>query len=85
MWFVYVLKSMRKKRFYIGVTQNINQRLVDHNRGGTKSTKPYTPWTLIYQEEYTDKKAAYKREYHLKHPVGYSEKLAILNKHGGVA
>jgi len=40
---------------------------------------------LIYIEEYKDKKLAYKREWHLKHPVGYQEKLGIIRKFGEVA
>lgn len=80
MWYVYILQSTIRKRFYVGVTQNIEFRLRDHNKGSTKSTKPYRPWKLIYKESYKDKKEAYKREYYLKHPKGYLEKIKIIDK-----
>lgn len=85
MWNVYILKSLKKQRFYIGVSRNLEKRLVDHNRGKTKSTKQYCPWVLVYKEEIRDKNEAYKREYFLKHPVGYLEKLRIISSIGGVA
>jgi len=85
MWKVYILKSSTGRRYYIGVSQNLEKRLIDHNRGKTKSTKPYRPWVLVYKEEIRDKNEAYKREYFLKHPVGYLEKLRIISSIGGVA
>jgi len=85
MWNVYILKSSTGRRYYIGVSQNLEKRLIDHNRGKTKSTKPYRPWVLVYKEEIRDKNEAYKREYFLKHPVGYLEKLRIISSIGGVA
>jgi|GEM_PF-2490299 len=33
---------------------------------------------MIYKELVDDKCEAYKREYHLKHPQGYREKLKII-------
>jgi putative endonuclease len=88
MRYAYILSSTLRKRFYIGVTQNPNQRLMDHNRGKTKSTKPYRPWEVVYLEKHEDKHVAYRREYYLKHPVGYLEKIRIIKKAletGGVA
>ena len=83
-YFVYILKSQKTNRFYIGCTANLEERLKKHNLGKTKSTKPYRPWMLFYKEEFDDKKNAYKREWHLKHPKGYLEKINII-KHGEVA
>ena len=79
MYFVYILQSTTKKRFYIGATQNVNLRLKEHNRGTTKSTKPYRPWVLIYSESYIEKTSAMKREWHLKHPKGFLEKKRIIS------
>jgi len=83
--FVYILKSIRFKRYYIGYTVDVERRVVEHNIGNTKSTRPFKPWKLIYYEEYNNKSEAYKREWHLKHPKGYKEKLEIINKFGEVA
>jgi putative endonuclease len=46
-YFVYILFSNSHARFYIGQTNNLNQRIKKHNSGLVKSTKPFYPWTLI--------------------------------------
>ena len=78
MYYVYFLQSLKVKRFYIGVTEDLVTRLKKHNNGSSRSTAPYRPWKLIYSEEYSDKSEAYKREYYLKRPKGYLEKLEII-------
>ena len=78
MYFVYILCSEKVKRYYIGVSQDLVVRLKAHNAGGTRSTKPYRPWRVVYVEPYQSKKDAYKREYFLKSPKGYLEKRRIL-------
>jgi len=83
--FVYVLRSQKVRRFYIGCTTDLKKRLKEHNSGKTKSTKPFRPWKIIYFERFSDKKEAFKREWHLKHPKGYLEKLEIIKKYGEVA
>jgi putative endonuclease len=88
MHLVYFLQSQRANRFYIGCSTDIEKRLVQHNAGYTKSTKPYRPWVLIHSEKYDTKSAAEKREWHLKHPQGYLEKKSIIaqyGSHGGFA
>ncbi len=77
MYYLYILQSLKRKRFYIGVTKDREKRLEYHNNGKVRSTKPYTPWIMIYYESYKDKEA-YKREFFLKHSKGYLEKLNIL-------
>jgi len=79
MYCVYILKSIKTNRFYTGVSSDITERLKNHNKGGTRSTKPYRPWMIVYKEEYIDKSKAYKREYYLKSPKGYLEKKEILS------
>ena len=83
-YYVYILKSCVRDRFYIGCTEDLEKRVLAHNSGGTRSTKPYRPWKLVYSEKFFDKREAYKREWYLKHPVGYLEKLKII-KEGGFA
>ncbi len=78
MYCVYFLQSLKQKRFYIGVTRDLANRVKQHNNGHTKSTCPYKRWILIHFESYSEKKVAYKREYYLKHPQGYLEKELLL-------
>ncbi len=80
MFYVYILKSVKTNRFYIGVTSDVIKRLRSHNKGYTRSTKPYKPWKIVYTEEFSDKNQAYKREFHLKSPKGYLEKKIIQSK-----
>ena len=83
---VYLLQSQKDYGFYIGYTsKKPSERLSQHNSGMVKSTKPRIPFKLIYTESYSDEKEAYKREWYLKHPKGYQEKLEIIRKYGPLA
>ena len=64
--FLYIIQSRTTGRWYIGITQNIEKRLGEHNRGCAPSTRPYIPYTLIYSEKYKTKTLARKREIALK-------------------
>jgi putative endonuclease len=43
----YVLYSSEFNRFYIGQCEDISARLIFHNKGNVRSTKPFLPWTLV--------------------------------------
>lgn len=66
MWHIYVLKSLRNGKIYIGCTDNIKQRYKEHNSGKVKSTKAYVPYKLIFSREFSNKTLALKREHFLK-------------------
>ena len=66
MYCVYILKSLKSKRYYIGHTGNLQRRLTEHNSGKTKSTKGYVPWIIVHTEIYKTKSEAYKREKEIK-------------------
>ncbi|MEQ8520226.1 MAG: GIY-YIG nuclease family protein [Cytophagales bacterium] len=68
--FVYVLESETHKRRYVGITEDLTKRVKEHNSGKSKSTAPYRPWKLIYQEAFPDYKKARIREKWLKSGVG---------------
>jgi putative endonuclease len=84
-YYVYILESLKAKRSYVGFTINLERRLLEHNDGNTKSTRPFRPWKLIYSECFESKSEAYKREWHLKHSKGHKEKFEIIKRHGEVA
>jgi len=65
-YFVYVLKSQRANKHYIGSTSNIDKRLAFHNEGHQRSTRTRIPFILIYQEELATKQEALKRELYIK-------------------
>jgi len=68
MFYVYVIKSLKDNRNYIGITNNLERRIKEHNRGksSTPSTKFRGPFKLIYFEKVTNRKIAREREKFLK-------------------
>ena len=49
-FFVYAIKSQKDDRIYVGISQNVEKRLGEHNNREIKSTKAYCPWRLIYKK-----------------------------------
>jgi len=47
MFYVYIIFSTSKSKYYIGQTSNIEDRLFRHNSGFSLSTKYGIPWKLI--------------------------------------
>jgi len=66
MFIVYILKSLKNGRFYVGQTQDINDRIKRHNSGNVKSTKYYIPWEIVYLENLQTRSEACKREKQIK-------------------
>jgi len=62
---VYILQSADGS-YYIGQTNNLENRFRRHNAGQVRSTKGKTPWTLVYFEEYPTRIEAMKRERAIK-------------------
>jgi len=62
MYFVYVLKSSKDHKRYIGMTSDIERRVLEHNNGLVKSTKRRKPLELIYFEKFETKSEAMRRE-----------------------
>jgi putative endonuclease len=65
-YFVYILRSQKDGRYYVGSTQDLSERLQRHNEGRSKYTKAKRPWDLIYFEEYPDRSSAVRREDEIK-------------------
>ena len=70
MTFVYLLHSQKTNIYYVGITINVENRLVEHNLGKSKFTKGHRPWILIYFVESLNWKTARKREKYLKSAAG---------------
>ena len=66
MYKVYILKSTINNRYYIGHTENIDNRLNLHNSGRVRSTKPYSLWNIIHTETLKTRSEAQKREIEIK-------------------
>jgi putative endonuclease len=67
MYRIYVLKSLKNRKHYVGFTEKtIEERLAQHKSGSTQWTRQNGPFELVYQEEFQDKFAAQRRERFLK-------------------
>jgi len=66
MYYVYVLKSIKDDKLYIGYTTDLKRRLKEHNTLSSKATKPRLPLKLVYYEAYLSEKDAKEREFKLK-------------------
>lgn len=65
-WFVYVLRSRKNGWLYIGLTNDVERRLREHNRGYNPSTKGKGPFDLVKTEAYATRPEARRREKQLK-------------------
>jgi len=68
--YIYVLKSKKDLKRYIGLTNNLGNRISLHNNGNVESTKNRRPLELLYYEEIEDRAEAAKREKFLKSGKG---------------
>ncbi|SDD57203.1 putative endonuclease [Algoriphagus faecimaris] len=68
-YFVYAIKSLEKNYIYVGMTDNPNRRLQQHNSGKGKATKPFAPFRMIYLEIIRTREQARKRKTYLKSGV----------------
>ncbi len=80
---VYAIKSVKRNYIYIGLTNDLNRRFNEHNIGKESTTKPYTPFKLIYTEILSNRALARNREKYLKSGIG-KEFLKSLSNNGQV-
>lgn len=76
MHYVYILRTESGEK-YIGTTQDLKNRLEEHNNGETKTTKNNGEYKIIWYCAFTNKSRAYKFEKYLKSSSG----CAFTSKH----
>ena len=54
----------------MGLSDNVERRLSEHNNGYNKTTKPYIPFRLIVTESFPTRIEARVREKYLKSGIG---------------
>lgn len=69
-YYTYVLKSRKDKKLYVGQTDNLKKRLLEHNKGVVDSTKTRRPLKLIYYEVCLNKDKSIHREKYFKTGFG---------------
>ena len=67
MFYVYILKSKKDQKLYIGYTEDLKRRISEHKRGNVDNTKHRLPIDLVYYEAYNDIDDAKDREKSFKH------------------
>ena len=77
MYYVYAISSIHRNYIYVGLTDNIERRVSEHNSGRNKTTKPYSPFLLIHFEECATRIEAREKEKYYKSGIG-KEKLKII-------
>ena len=69
-FFVYILKSEVAEKSYVGSTNDLDRRIVEHNSGKSNYTSRYKPWKIIYTEVFSTLNEARLRERYLKSKAG---------------
>ena len=76
-YFVYMLRCLDNS-FYIGYTNNLEKRVIKHNRGkAAKYTRGRRPVAVVYTERHKSKSSAMLRELQLK-KLSRTEKEALI-------
>ena len=66
-FYVYVIDSTKfPDKYYIGFTEDLEDRLIHHNAGAVPSTAPYRPWAYRTCVAFKDRKRALEFERYLK-------------------
>jgi len=68
--YVYVLRSVVDRQFYVGLTHDLLARVEMHNTGHVTSTQARRPLELIYWEGSLNRSDAARREKYLKSAWG---------------
>lgn len=72
-YYTYVLFSLKDRKFYVGFTANLKNRLIEHAHGLVASTHNRRPLKLIHYEYFINKTDAKAREVFLKSGFGRNQ------------
>ncbi|WP_011580667.1 MULTISPECIES: GIY-YIG nuclease family protein [Chelativorans] len=65
--YVYIIASQKRGTIYIGVTNDLGRRIIEHKDGkGSRFTSRYGVARLVWYEEHFDMRDAIQREKSLK-------------------
>ena len=73
MFYVYILRSIKTGRRYVGSCANMEERLRRHNAGHSKATRHGIPWILVHSESIPTRAEAAKKERYYKSGRGRDE------------
>ena len=70
MTYVYVIRSQKDHKFYVGYSADLQARILAHNEGKVESTRFRRPLELLYYEACRKESDALRREKYLKTTYG---------------
>ena len=70
MFYTYALRNLQRNYIYVGLTDNLERRINEHQSGKNKTTRPYRPFELIFSESFPNRIEARKNEIYLKSGIG---------------
>jgi len=73
MFYVYILRSAKTNRRYVGSCENPHEHLGRHNLGHSKATRHGVPWSLVHSESFPSRADALRRERYYKSGRGPDE------------
>ena len=66
MFCVYILRSEKTGRRYVGSCEDLAERLRRHNNAESKATRHGVPWLLLHSEKFSSRCAAASKERYYK-------------------
>jgi putative endonuclease len=81
MYCTYILQSTVTGRYYTGSTEDLENRVNEHNTGETPSIRSGIPWKVVHVEYFPKRAVAMRRERQIKSRGAkrYLEDLKIKN------
>lgn len=77
--FTYIIYSQTTGLYYAGITNNLKNRIREHNKCKTKTTAKAQDWNIVYSKMFSTRKEAYDHERYIKGigPRRFCESLEI--------
>ena len=66
MFYIYIIYSEKVNKYYVGQTENIEERMISHNSSISKYTSISDDWNLVYTESFDTINEAIQRENEIK-------------------
>ena len=80
MFYVYAIRSLERNYIYVGLTNNLERRIYQHNNGLNSTTRAYAPFVLIYSMTFHTRVEARRKEKYLKSGVGKEFLRGLIQK-----
>jgi len=66
MFYVYIIKSCNENWYYVGLSNNLDRRIREHNCKKVRSTIAHAPFKLVYSKSFDTRVEARDYEKYLK-------------------